>query len=136
MYNTEMTYPLKFRQHVLAIKTQEKLTYAQTATRFCVGTASLMRWAKRIEPCLTRDKPATKINQVALIFDVETYPDASQHERAQRMGVSARGICDALKRAGFSYKKTFYHPKIDVQARKVFQTKLQGYEATDTPIFR
>ncbi|MEA9445834.1 IS630 transposase-related protein (plasmid) [Candidatus Fukatsuia symbiotica] len=75
-------------------------------------------WAKRIDPCLTRDKPATKINRAALLLDVETYPEASQYERAQRMGGSARGICDALKRAGFSYKKTFYHPKIDVQARK------------------
>ncbi|GFN45886.1 IS630 transposase-related protein [Candidatus Regiella insecticola] len=98
-----MTYPLKFRQHVLAIKKKEALTYAETADRFGVGSASLMRWAKRLEPCLTRNKPATKINRAALILDVETYPDASQHERAQRMGVSARGICDALKRAGFSY---------------------------------
>ncbi|WP_216824513.1 IS630 transposase-related protein, partial [Candidatus Fukatsuia symbiotica] len=62
-------------------------------------------WAKRIDPCLTRDKPATKINHAALLLDVETYPEASQYERAQRMGVSARGIGDALKRAGFSYKK-------------------------------
>lgn len=60
MYNSEMTYPLKFRQHALAIKTQEKLTYAQTAARFCVGTASLMRGAKRIEPCLTRVNPLPK----------------------------------------------------------------------------
>jgi transposase len=105
MYHTDMTYPLKFRQHVLAIKAQENLTYAQTAARFCVGTASLMRWAKRIEPCLTRDKPPTKINRAALILDVEMYPDAFQHERAKRMGVSARGISHALKRAGFTYKK-------------------------------
>ncbi|EGY27860.1 hypothetical protein Rin_00022170, partial [Candidatus Regiella insecticola 5.15] len=28
MYNFGMTYPLKFRQHVLAIKEKEKLTYA------------------------------------------------------------------------------------------------------------
>ncbi len=126
MYNTEMTYPLKFRQHVLAIKTQEKLTYAQTATRFCVGTASLMRWAKRIEPCLTRDKPATKINQAALILDVETYPDASQHERAQRMGVSARGICDALKRAGFSYKKNILSSQNRRPSAKRFPKQAPG----------
>ncbi|WP_339058374.1 IS630 transposase-related protein [Candidatus Regiella endosymbiont of Tuberolachnus salignus] len=121
-----MTYPLKFRQHVLAIKTQEKLTYAQTATRFCVGTASLMRWAKRIEPCLTRDKPATKINQAALILDVETYPDASQHERAQRMGVSARGICDALKRAGFSYKKNILSSQNRRPSAKRFPKQAPG----------
>ncbi|EFL92424.1 ISRin2, transposase orfA [Candidatus Regiella insecticola LSR1] len=107
-----MTYPLKFRQHVLAFKKKEALTYAETADRFGVGSASLMRWAKRLEPCLTRNKPATKINRAALILDVETYPDASQHERAPRMGVSARGIiCDALKRAGFSYKKNILSPQ-------------------------
>ncbi|WP_240313744.1 IS630 transposase-related protein [Candidatus Fukatsuia symbiotica] len=78
-----MTYPLKFRQHVLAIKKQEKLTYAETASRFCVGIASLMRWAKRIDPCLTRDKPATKINRAALLLDVETYPDASQYKTSR-----------------------------------------------------
>ncbi len=48
MYTNLMTYPLKFRQHVLAIK--EKLTYAKTASRFGVGMASLMRWNRRITP--------------------------------------------------------------------------------------
>ncbi len=51
MYTNLMTYPLKFRQHVLAIK--EKLTYAKTASRFGVGMASLMRWNRRITPCTT-----------------------------------------------------------------------------------
>ncbi|WP_176487859.1 hypothetical protein [Candidatus Regiella insecticola] len=41
MYTNLMTYPLKFRQHVLAIKEKEKLTYAKTASRFGVGMASL-----------------------------------------------------------------------------------------------
>lgn len=100
-----MTYPLKFRQHVLAIKEQEKLTYTQTAERFMVGIASLMRWAKRIEPCMTRNRPATKIDRKVLAQDVATYPDAYQFERAQRLGVSTRGICDALKRQGLTYKK-------------------------------
>ncbi|GFN46158.1 IS630 transposase-related protein [Candidatus Regiella insecticola] len=100
-----MTYPLKFRQYVLAIKEQEKLTYAQTAERFVVGMASLMRWANRIEPCMTRNKPATKIDREVLTQDVATYPDAYQFERAQRLGVSARGIGDALKRLGLTCKK-------------------------------
>lgn len=126
MYNFGMTYPLKFRQHVLAIKEKEKLTYAETATRFCVGTASLMRWARRIDPCQTRDKPATKINRAALILDVETYPDASQYERAQRMGVSARGICDALKRAGFSYKKNI----LSSESRRPSSRNLSGQDTS------
>jgi len=57
-----MTYPLKFRQHVLAIKEKEKLTYAKTASRFGAGMASLMRWNRRIMPCTTHNKPATKID--------------------------------------------------------------------------
>lgn len=31
-------------------------------------------------------------------------------------------------------KKTFYHPKADLEAREDFQTTLQGYETPDTPI--
>jgi transposase len=104
----------------LAIKAQKKLTYSQTAARFCVGTASLMRWAKRIEPCLTRDKPPTKINRAALILDVETYPDSSQIERAQRMGVSSSGISDALKRAGFTYKKNILSSQSRPPSPKTF----------------
>jgi DNA-binding transcriptional regulator YiaG len=40
-----MTYPLKFRQHVLSIREKEKLTFSQTAERFGVGMARVMRWA-------------------------------------------------------------------------------------------
>ncbi|GFN46840.1 transposase [Candidatus Regiella insecticola] len=103
MYTNLMTYPLKFRQHVLAIK--EKLTYAKTASRFGVGMASLMRWNRRITPCTTHNKPATKIDMEALAQDVATYPDDYQYERAQRFGVSAQGIRHALKRLRVSRKK-------------------------------
>ena len=41
----------------------------------------------------------------ALKQDVETYPDAYQYERAQRLGVSQRGIGYALKRLAMSRKK-------------------------------
>ncbi|WP_407079470.1 contractile injection system tape measure protein [Candidatus Regiella insecticola] len=105
MYTNLMTYPLKFRQHVLAIKEKEKLTYAKTASRFGVGMASLMRWNRRITPCTTHNKPATKIDMEALAQDVATYPDDYQYERAQRFGVSAQGIRHALKRLRVSRKK-------------------------------
>ena len=100
-----MTYPLAFRQHVLRVKKQENLTYLETAERFRVGIASLMRWAKRIEPCMKRNKPATKINRQALEQDVQQYPDAYQYERAKRLGVSKSGVWWALKRLGICRKK-------------------------------
>ena len=102
-----MTYPLTFRQHVLRVKEQEDLTYAETAERFRIGIASLMRWAKRIEPCSERNRPTTKIDMAALARDVAQNPDAYQYERAQRFGVSKSGISSALKRLQISRKKDF-----------------------------
>lgn len=106
-----MTYPLKFRQHVLWIRKKEGLSYEETAKRFGVGMSSVMRWAKKPEPAPGRNKPATKINSEALEQDVELYPDAYQYERAERLGVSRRGICDALKRLRISRKKNSGAPQ-------------------------
>ena len=100
-----MTYPLKFRQHVLATRAKENLSFAQTAQRFNVGIASLMRWAKKPEPVMKRQKPATKVNMTALDEDVRLYPDAYLRERAARLGVSASGIRWALARLGVTRKK-------------------------------
>ena len=63
-----------------------------------------MHCSSRLEPCLTRNKPATKIDMAALAKDVEIYPDAYQYECAERFDVSQRGIGDALKRLKISYK--------------------------------
>ena len=41
----------------------------------------------------------------ALKIDIEEYPDAYQYERAERFGVSQKGIYEALKRLGVTYKK-------------------------------
>lgn len=100
-----MTYSIDFRKKVLSIKDKEGLTIEETAKRFDVGVASVVRWSGRLEPCLTRNKPATKINMDALAKDVEIYPDAYQYERAGRFNVSQRGIGDALKRLKISHKK-------------------------------
>ncbi|WP_342221752.1 hypothetical protein [Candidatus Fukatsuia endosymbiont of Tuberolachnus salignus] len=35
---------------------------------------------------------------------------------------------------GIAIKKTFYHPKANVQSREDFQIKIQAYEASETPI--
>ena len=100
-----MTYSLDFRQKVLSIKKQEKLTGVETAVRFGIGVASITRWDKQIEPQRTRTKPATKLDMDALKQDVDNYPDAYQYERAARLGVSQRAIGNALKRLKISYKK-------------------------------
>lgn len=101
-----MTYPLKFRQHVLGIQKQEGLSYQQAADRFHIGIASLVRWTKNLNPAPGRDRPDTKIDKQKLIEDINRYPDAYQHERAARLGVSKSGIYHALKRLGVTFKKS------------------------------
>ena len=100
-----MTYSLEFRKKVMAIKEKEKLTYDEAAKRFQIGKTTLARWHKKLEPQLTRNKPATKINMEALKQDLIENPDAYQYERANRLGVSQKGIFEALKRVGVTYKK-------------------------------
>ena len=106
-----MAYPLKFRQKVLETRAREGLTIAQVAQRFAVGIASVVRWLKSPDPVKTRNKGATRIDMDALAQDVLEYPDAYQHERAARFGVSQRGICQALKRLGVTYKKSVGPPQ-------------------------
>ncbi|MBV8357141.1 MAG: transposase [Deltaproteobacteria bacterium] len=100
-----MTYSLDFRRKALYVREQEGLTIAEVATRFGVGIASVVRWLKKVEPQRTRNKPATKIDMAALAQDVRNNPDAYQYERAQRLGVSQKGIGHALRRLGVTYKK-------------------------------
>ena len=45
-----MTYPLQFRTHVIATRKRYKLTLAETALRFNIGVASLIRWLKSPAP--------------------------------------------------------------------------------------
>lgn len=106
-----MTYSLDFRQKVLRVRAKEKLTFIETAKRFDIGLASLVRWSKDIVPQKTRNKPATKIDMEALKKDIEAYPDAYQYERAERLGVSKVGIWYALKRLKVTYKKNSRAPQ-------------------------
>ena len=103
-----MGYSIDFRRQVLEIKARDSLSFEETAHRFGISTSSVSRWAKRLEPCRTRNKPATKIDPDQLIRDVEQYPDAYQHDRAERFGCSQRGICEALKRLKISRKKKLF----------------------------
>jgi transposase len=100
-----MTYSIDFRKKVLKLKAEENLSYEAAAERFKIGKTTLVRWHTKLEPQLTRNKPATKINMEALKQDVEKYPDGYQYERANRLGVSQKGIFEALKRLGVTYKK-------------------------------
>ncbi len=106
-----MTYSSDFRCKVLSVREKEGLTIAEVASRFCVGVASVVRWLKNPEPKRTRNKPATKIDMKALARDVLEHPDAYQYERAQRLGVSEKGVGHALRRIGVSYKKKSTAPK-------------------------
>ena len=100
-----MAYSLDFRLHVLAIRQRDQLSIEQTAARFAVGKASVMRWVKR-----PARKPSgfrrRKLAIEALAQDVRDYPDAYQYERAARLGVTQNAICYALKhKLGISSKK-------------------------------
>ena len=100
-----MTYPLKFRKHVLKIRANEKLTLQETSVRFKVGIASLVRWLKRLEA--NQSKPRIrKLNMQALRQDIKDYPDAYLYERAARFGVAVNSIWHGLKKLDVTYKKS------------------------------
>ena len=100
-----MSYTKDFRKKVLSVKEKEKLTFKETAKRFCIGTDTLVRWLKKLEPCSKRNKPATKINMEELKKDLISYPDAYAYERAERLKVSTSCVFWAIRRLGVSYKK-------------------------------
>jgi transposase len=101
-----MTYTLDFRKKVLAVKEREHLSFEEVTRRFDIGSKNtVFRWSKQLEPCTTRNKPATKIDMDALACDVKRHPDAYQYERAQRLGVSESCVQAALKRLKISHKK-------------------------------
>jgi transposase len=103
-----MAYSIDFRRKVLEIKKRDCLSLGETAQRFGISESSVFRWTKRPEPCHFRNKPATKIDMELLVRDVETHPDAYQHERAERFGCSQRGMCEALKRLKIRRGKNFF----------------------------
>ena len=103
-----MTYSTDFRRKVLEVKERDGLSSEKTAALFGVGKSSVQRWTERLEPCPSRNKPATKIDMEQLAQDVALYPDAYQYERAERLGCSRRGIGEALKRLSIGRKKNSF----------------------------
>ena len=100
-----MTYSQDFRKHVLDYKDKYGLTFQQTEDHFEISIRSLFRWERNIAPCATRNKAPTKLNNAALLEDVEKYPDAYQSERAERFGVCQSAIHYGLKRINITCKK-------------------------------
>ena len=100
-----MTHSLDFRQKVFAYKAKKELTFEQTSEHFDIGIRTLFRWQSNMEPCSTRNKPATKIDMEVLAQEVQDSPDDYQWERAARFNVTQPAITKALKRLDISYKK-------------------------------
>ena len=100
-----MAYSLDFGQRVFFIKEKRGLTFEETSEIFSVDIRTLFRWQRRIDPKMTRDKPATKIDMDALQEDLQDNPERFQYERAQDYGVSQAAIFYALKRLKISRKK-------------------------------
>ena len=100
-----MTYSKDFRQNVLAYKDKNGLTFEQTSKHFDVAIRSLFRWEQQLEPCATRNKPATKVDMDLLLKDIDKNPDDFQWERAERLSVGQPCIHYALKRLKVTYKK-------------------------------
>ena len=65
----------------------------------------------------------------ALKKDVEENPDSFIYERAERFSLSESGMRYALKRLGFSRKKTLKHPKANETLREAFKVKLEKYQS-------
>ena len=106
-YNIKMTYSHDFRQHILSTKKKENLSLRKTSKRFEVSINTLQWWIKDIFPKNCRNKKPVKIPNEKRLQDVNEYPDAFQYERAERLGVSQRGISHALKRLKITRKKRF-----------------------------
>jgi len=100
-----MSCSIDFRRHVLSVRVREGLSFAQTANRFSVGIASIKRWSKRLEPKPYDRKAIRKLDPEELAQDVREHPDACQHERARKFGVSPKAIWQALRKLGVTYKK-------------------------------
>ena len=100
-----MTYPLVFRKKIFKINDKKNLTYAQISERFSVGKSSLVRWHNNLEPTVTKNRPAIKLDMQALQREIEANSDAYQHKIAAKLSVSQSFIHDALKRLSMSFKK-------------------------------
>ena len=66
-----MTYSLDFRTKVFRIKEKKGLTFEQVRDQFDISIRILFRWQKKLEPTMTPNQPATKINMDRREKDIE-----------------------------------------------------------------
>ncbi|MES2354213.1 MAG: IS630 transposase-related protein [Pseudomonadota bacterium] len=107
---------------------------SETARRFCISLSSLRYWHIKAEPIRRRTRPS-RIDMEALARDVDAYPDDYQYERAQRFGMSQRGIYGALRRLGATVKKSLVHPKAEEKAKESFAKKIDRYKGKRRPVY-
>lgn len=119
---TRMTYSIDFRKKVLGVKAEGKTSIAETAKRFAIGKATIIRWMHRVDAKLRREKSTSTVNMDALKKDIELYPDAYQYEKAERLGCTRGGIYHALKRLRVSYKKN-----VTVKGSAPFRARFLGF---------
>lgn len=81
----------------------------EAAKIFSVSIKSASRWVNNHEP---RRKPgrkgADKLDEAALLRDVQRYPDKLLRERAKDFDMSVNGIAVALKRLGIKKNTTIW----------------------------
>lgn len=101
-----MTYSLDFRKQALRLLNEEGMSYRKVASLFNVSTRTLQNWQQNIDIKPTKDLKPKKIDDEALLKDVESYPYDYLYERARRFNCTDMGIYKALKRLGVTRKKT------------------------------
>ncbi|MCW5617616.1 MAG: transposase [Nitrosomonas sp.] len=79
--------------------------------------ASVTRY-ENPNPKKTRNKPATKIDMIALARDVQEAFRRLSSRTGSSTGCQRKGIGHALRRKGVSYKNTA-HPKADEDKRHI-----------------
>ncbi|WP_442780635.1 IS630 transposase-related protein [Avibacterium sp. 21-599] len=70
-----------------------------------ISTSTFYEWKKEIQSKKGHQKKPRTINNKALLNDVKRFPDATQAERAARIGTTQSAICKALRRLKISRKK-------------------------------
>ena len=68
-----MAYSLDLQQRIFFVKEKRGLTFKEASEIFSVDIRTFFCWQKRIDPKMTRDKPATKIDMHALKQDSNDY---------------------------------------------------------------
>ncbi len=96
-------YSLDFRKQ--ALQALKHRSFRQVAKDFGVSPVTIQRWRRELTP-KPQGERRSKISLEALKKDVEMYPDAYQHERAERFNCKQSSICNRLKKLKISKKNS------------------------------